>query len=225
MDHALVVRQKMAERYFLNELEETVRDAFEEHYFDCPECARDMSAGSDFLEHTKVVLAERPELVSVSQPAPSRIKPARAEWFAWLRPAFAAPALALLLAVIGYQNLVMYPNLKAQPQVPAWAMLSIGTWGVTGPIIPVREGKGFLLMVRIPQDKPYASYIADLYNPNGKLEWSLPFPGSADQDQWPMQIPGANREAGTYRLSVRGFTAAGESKDLGSASFELQIQK
>jgi hypothetical protein len=38
-------------------------------------------------------------------------------------------------------------------------------------------------------------------------------------------VPGANREAGRYKLAVRGITASGESKDIGDTSFELQIQK
>jgi hypothetical protein len=45
------------------------------------------------------------------------------------------------------------------------------------------------------------------------------------QDQWPVQVPGANREAGSYKLKVRGVTAAGESRDIGLTPFELQIQK
>jgi hypothetical protein len=38
-------------------------------------------------------------------------------------------------------------------------------------------------------------------------------------------VPGANRAAGSYILIVRGVTAAGESKEVGRASFELQIPK
>jgi hypothetical protein len=67
--------------------------------------------------------------------------------------------------------------------------------------------------------------MAELYNPAGKLEWSLTIPATSAQDQWPVQVPGANREAGSYTLAVHGVTAAGESKEVGRASFELQIQK
>jgi len=79
--------------------------------------------------------------------------------------------------------------------------------------------------VRIPPDSIYTKYMAELYNPAGKLEWSLTILASSAQDQWPVQVPGANREAGTYSLRVHGFTATGESKEVGRASFELQIQK
>jgi Putative zinc-finger len=227
MDHDVVVRQKMTERYLLQELAPQQRDEFEEHLFDCQDCALDVRAAARFIEQSKVVLAENPAAAStpVLATAPA---PPQPRWFAWLRPAFAVPALALLLMVVAYQNLVTYPQLQQalnQPQVLPWASVNVGTWGAGGPAITTGQGKGFLLFIRIPPDGVYANYRADLYNPAGKLEWSLTIPVIAGKDQWPVQVPGANREAGTYALAVRGISATGESKDLGRASFELQILK
>ncbi len=226
MNHDLVVRQKMTERYLLDELDPQQRDEFEEHLFDCPECALDVRAGATFVEQSKTILAE-----SVPEPAFLRLPvaaSARQGWFAWLRPAFAVPALAALLLFVTYQNLVTYPRLQHalhQPQVLPWASVNVGTWGAGGPTIATAPGKGFLLFLRIPPDGVYQHYTADLYNPAGKVEWSLTIPATPGQDQWPVQVPGANRPAGTYTIAVRGVTAAGESKDLGRTSFELQIQK
>src|SRR5579864_9576468 len=129
MDHTAVVLQKMTERYLLDELDSQLRDEFEEHYFGCPECAQDVSAGAQFVAHTKTVLAEHSEPAAV--PASPRRNPA-AGWFVWLRPAFAAPALALLLAVVGYQNLVTYPRFQSdlhRPQVLPAVSVNVGTWG------------------------------------------------------------------------------------------------
>jgi hypothetical protein len=226
MDHEVVVRQKMTERYLLNELDSESRDEFEEHFFDCPECAFDVRAGSAFVEQTKNVLAEAREAETAPAAIPATA-PAGGGWLAWLRPAFAAPVLALLLAVVGYQNLVTYPQLKQalnRPQVLPWAPVNVGTWGSGGPVIAASPGQGFLLFVRIPPDGSYSNYTADLYSPAGKVEWSLTIPVTAGQDQWPVQVPGANREAGTYTLAVRGVTAAGQSKEVGRTSFELKIQ-
>ena len=227
MDHEVVVRLKMTERYLLGELDPEARDEFEEHFFDCPDCALDVRAAALFVEQSKVVLAEESEPASAGLPVTDPI-PARPGWFAWLRPAFAAPVMVLLLAVIGYQNLVTYPQMLQavnSPRVLPWASVNVGTWGSGGPVIPIHPGKGFLLFVRIPPDGGYSHYMADLYNPAGKLEWSLMIPASSVQDQWPVQVPGAKRAAGSYVLVVRGVTAAGESKEVGRASFELQIQK
>ena len=227
MDHDVVVRQKMTERYLLGELDPAARDEFEEHFFDCPDCALDVRAGALFVEQTKVVLAEKAEPVSAGLAVTTQV-PARPGWLAWLRPALAAPVMVLLLAVIGYQNLVTYPQLQQalnSPRVLPWASVNVGTWGSGGPVISTRPGEGFLLFVRIPPDGGYSHYVADLYNPAGKVEWSLTIPASSAQDQWPVQVPGANRAAGSYTLAVRGVTAAGESKEVGRASFELQIRK
>ena len=223
MNHDLVVRQKMTERYLLDELDSQQRDEFEEHLFDCRDCAEDVRAGAMFVEQSKTVLAENP--VPAPVPVPTPPQPG---WFAWLRPAFAVPALAVLLAVVGYQNLVTYPQLQAvlkQPQVLPMASVNLGTWGAGGPAITTAQGKGFLLFVRIPPDGVYDHYTADLINPAGKLEWSLTIPAVAGQDQWPVEVPGTNREAGTYTLAIHGISATGESTDKGRASFELQIQK
>jgi Putative zinc-finger len=224
MDHTAVVRQKMTERYLLDELDPAVRDEFEEHYFDCPECALDIRAGAQFVAHSKAILAES------SEPTPARAIPNRSRvgWLAWLRPAFAAPALALLLAVVGYQNLVTYPSLQSElnrPQVLPSASVNFGTWGAGGPPTTVPEGRGLLLFVRIPPDGPYSRYAADLHNPGGKLVGSFTIVPAEGQDQWPVTVPGIQREAGIYTLAVRGITADGQSKELGHTSFELQIQR
>ncbi len=226
MDHDLVVREKMTERYLLDELDPRDRDQFEEHYFDCPDCALDVRAGANLITQSKAILAETAEEV-FSQTDTAHSKPARG-WFAWLRPAFVVPVMAALLLVIGYQNLVTYPKLQSelhQPQVLSWGSVNVGTWGEGGPTITVPQGKGFLLFVRIPPDASYARYTADLYNDDGKLESSLMIQASSQQDQWPIQIPAANHEAGNYTLDVHGVTAAGDSKEVGKASFILKMQQ
>lgn len=223
MDHTAVVRQKMTERYLLNELDSQLRDEFEEHYFDCPECAQDVTAGAQFVAHTKTVLAERLELL----PVPAAPERPGSAWFAWLRPAFAVPALALLLAVVGYQNLVTYPRFQSElnrPRVLPAVSVNVGTWGAGGPSTIVPEGNGLLLYLRIPPDGAYARYSADLYSPGGKLEGSFTIEPAAGQDQWPVTVPAIRREAGTYTMAMHGITAHGERKDLGTTSFELQIQ-
>ena len=230
MDHDLVVRQKMTERYLLDELDAEARDEFEGHFFDCPDCASDVRACAIFVEHSKVALAKKSEPIPGSVPAAAI--PSKAGWLAGLRaalrPAFAVPVLAGLLAVIGYQNLVTYPQMQQalnRPQLLPWASVNVGTYGSEGPVVTTRPGEGFLLFVRIPPDGSYSRYAAELYDPAGKAEWSLTIPAASAQDQWPVRVPGANRAAGSYTLAVRGITTAGESKEVGRAIFELRIQK
>jgi len=221
MDHKDAVRLKATERYLLNELDPDQLDQFEEHLFDCQECALDLRTAAVFVEQSKSMLTEPTKILS-SEPARKS-----AGWFAWLRPALALPAMAVLLAVVGYQNLVSIPHIQeaaSHPEVLPWVSLNIATFGGENREIISTPGKGFLLFVRIPPDGTYVRYNADLYNPAGKLEWSTTFEATKDQDQWPIAVRGSNRPTGTYTLKVSGVTAAGESKDLGRTSFDLKIQ-
>lgn len=224
MDHEAATAQQMTERYLLHELDSVAREEFEEHYFNCPECAADVQAAALLIEEIEdgVLMDPQPQPVPVPRPSP--------RWLAWLRPAFVVPVMATMLAVVGYQNLVTYPRMVHQlnsPRVLPWAVVNLDTYGSEGPPITPHPGQPFLLLVRIPPGGGYSKYTADLYNPAGKLEWSVSFaiPPSSEQDQWPLEVPGAIREDGRYKLKVRGITASGESKDAGQTSFELKIQK
>jgi Putative zinc-finger len=235
MDHDVVVRQKMTERYLLDELNPEVREEFEEHFFDCPDCAVDVRAGALFVDQSKVVFANETGAAPapLAVPAPAPVVPG---WIRWFRPTWAVPVMALLLTVVGYQNLVERPQMQVAlntPQVLPYGSVNVGAYGSDGPVITTRPGVGFLLFMRIPPETGYSSYTADLYNPAGKLEWSLNIPAppasststsATTQDQWSVQVPAANRPAGNYIVKVHGITTSGESKVVGQASFELQIQ-
>jgi hypothetical protein len=223
MDHEEAVRQKATERYLLDELDPEVRDQFEEHLFDCQDCALDLRAGAMFVEQTKVILAESPAVLA-RVPVIAAAKPG---WLAWLRPAFAVPVFALLLAVIGYQNLVTYPSLVAtsnQPQVGPWASVNVSTRGTTAVSMKVHKGEGFGVLVNLPPEDGFASYAADLYNPAGKKEWSRQIATASHEETRQIYIPGHNLESGTYTLVVDGITPGGESKELSRHPIDVQIQ-
>lgn len=221
MDHEEAVRQKATERYLLDELDPEVRDQLEEHLFDCQDCALDLRAGAMFVEQTKVILADSPAVLAR---VPVTAKPG---WFAWLRPAFAVPVFALLLAVIGYQNLVTYPSLVAtsnQPQVGPWASVNVSTRGTTAISMRVHTGEGFGVLVNLPPEDGFASYAADLYNPAGKKEWSRQIATASHEETRQIYIQGHNLESGTYTLVVNGITPGGESKELSRHPIDVQIQ-
>jgi hypothetical protein len=176
-----------------------------------------------FVERSKAVLGEEGKKADASSPVD-----VRAGWLAWLRPAFAVPAFALLLLVIGYQNLVTYPRLQEalnNPQLLPSISLNMRTRGAETRVVDASRNGSFLLVVNIPPDSSYLSYIAELYDAAGNREWSLKIPASSEQDQWPIEVRAAKREAGTYTLALRGITAAGENREVARVPFELQIQK
>jgi hypothetical protein len=228
MDHEVVVREKLTERYLLEELDQQLRDEFEEHFFDCPECAFDVRAATAFVQHSKAVLKER----TAEEPqeelayAGSVIQPANRGWFAWLRPAFAVPVMALLLVVIGYQNLVTLPQMGKElhkPQVLPAATLNLLTYGSNSAPLVLHAGQGFLLNVIVPPGHHYPAYRVDLYNPAGAVEASIPVKDSPE-DTWSISFPAARRVSGSYRLAVQGVTDSGQKQEVGTSSFEVRIE-
>src|ERR1700733_865183 len=145
MDHTESIRLMAAEKYLLGELTPEQREQFEEHFFDCQECALDVRAGAALVEHSKVVLAEPFAVSSARMPVAAKV----GRW-AWLRPAFVVPILAVLLVVVGYQNLVTYPQLKqlaSSPQILPWASINFSTRGTRTTQISPGVGEGFHLLV------------------------------------------------------------------------------
>jgi hypothetical protein len=228
MDHEEAVRQNATERYLLDELDPDQREQFEEHFFDCRECGEDVRAAAMFVEHIKEVLAESaPSPARAPEPAPVKKKWFEKKALAWLHPAFAIPVLALLLAVVAYQNFIELPRLELAatlPHVLPAIALNLQTAGESEPIT-VPPGGDFLLNVIIPPGNSYPSYKVDLYNPQRKIDTSLPITGASPGSTWPIHILGANRESGIYKLAVQGRTADGQTKEVGSSSFEIKIQK
>jgi anti-sigma factor RsiW len=220
MDHNQAVREKATERYLLNELDPGVRDQFEEHLFDCQDCALDLRTAAAFVEQSKVILGEKPEVVAARVPVPV---PAPSGWFGWMRPSFAAPVFALLLVVVGYQGVTnaRLRHAAGGPQILASTVINVGTRSATVTQVSAHPGEAFQLSINVPPDH-YSSYKLDLYSAQGGLEWSRTIPASGGDllslyvpayDAGSDQVPGA--------LAVHGITAGGESVDLGRYRIEL----
>lgn len=224
MDHTEATQLMIAEKYLLDELSPESRDQFEEHFFGCPECALDVRTGAALVEQMKVALSEAPVADQARVPSPEVRK---SGWMAWLRPAFVLPVLAALLGVIAYQNFVTYPQLQLAanaPQVLPWASINLNSRGASTPVITAHSGQGFLLFVNIPADGRFSSYVAELHDPTGKMEWSLTIPAVTAEDAWPIRVPSAARHEGSYTLVVQGIGSSGARSEVGRSPFELQIQ-
>lgn len=230
MEHYEAVEMMASERYLLDELTPELRDAYEEHMFGCTECADDVRFGAAFIDHAKAVLPEMAvaalptaEPVSVRQP----VKEKR-DWFAWLRPAMMVPAFACLLAIVGYQNLVVYPALEAsatEPRLlPAATVLQGATRGGI-PIVYADLVTGSTVTVPLPQTTAYDSYKFDFYDSKGKMIWThtMRSAGVAD-DMATIWLPGRVKQD-SYKLAISGVTAAGENIPLQQQFFELRVKK
>lgn len=233
MNHEQAVQEMSTERYLLDELSPEQREAFEEHMFECQECAFDVRAGNVFLSEAKVQL---PAVVAAA--APEVPRPVKAEkksmWSFWaipsFRPAFAVPAFGVLLAVIGFQNLFTIPSLHmaaTQPRVAPWTSMHMGTRGVEPIAVQADRKQGALILVDVPQQSAYASYAVDLYDPQGKNFWTQNVAPSGESNSGssiiPVIIPGSGLQQGSYTLSLAGISPQGARTELGRRALDVHF--
>ncbi len=226
MDHSEAIRSMAAEKYILGDLAAEERDAFEQHFFECSECALDVRAGIAFREHSKGILGE-----GETEKVPSAV--AREEkrgWLAWMRPAIAVPVMAMLVAVVLIQNLVVYPRVHSElaqsrmPQVlPSASLINVNTRGADRSIVNARSGQAFLLFIDIPAEQGASAYQAELYNPSGAREWTLSISPEVTNDTVTVRVPAGLKTPGLYTLVVRSMNSANANTEVGRYPFELKL--
>ena len=227
MEHSEAVRLMATERYLLGELSPEIRDAFEEHFFECQECALDVRAGAAFIDEAKLQLA----VPAPAPAAPIRPAPRRREWFAWWKPAIAVPVFASLLLVIGYQNFATIPSLRSaarQPRLAPWATLHVGTRdGASLPVVADRKS-GAVLLIDVPETAAYSSFAFALADPQGKPFWAETIPASATengQQALSLLIPGTGLQPGSYALTISGITAQGSRTQLDRRVLDVRFDE
>jgi hypothetical protein len=205
MDHEVASTTHAVERYLLGEMPTTERDAFEEHYFACPECAEEIRSASATVRDMKHVLRDLKSTRKTSSPG----------WLSWLKPQVMVPAFAALslALVVGYQNAVVMPDLKAPRSMGAPIILD-GLTRAAGPTLrtgdPLRfttaiePGGGERVFVELMRDSGTVARSGDVAAPQPGKPLDVYFPGTL--------------AAGRYTLVVRDRP---RGKELARSSFDV----
>jgi len=208
MDHQEALRRQAVEKYLLDELSGEERDAFEEHFFGCPECAADLGAATAFLEEAKKELKRPPPVKSVR-----RVRNSLPRLGFFRRPVLMGLACAVLASVIVYQNVLVYPRLAGEraqldrPEVlSAISLIGANSRGGTIPSATLSRRQSILLSLDIPAAQQYASYSCVLVAPSGAIVWSVPVSAEQAKDTVSIRIPGGQWQRGDYTLLVKAQT-------------------
>src|SRR5258708_7073293 len=185
MDHNEALQLQAAVKYVLGELSQVQRDEYEEHYFDCAECAVDIKALATFADTTREVLRQERE-----KQAAKELVPARGGWLRWLQPVVAVPAFAALLLIVAYQNTVTIPQAK---NAPSRAVTEIygqsfllqpsdtrrGNEAIVNEApLEVRPNEGFLLQLDFNPTASFPAYLCQLQDSSGRVlqQFAVPPP-------------------------------------------------
>jgi hypothetical protein len=214
MDHDQAVKAQVCEKYLLGELSPELREAYEEHYFSCAECAMQLRSAAELIGASQQILARTP-----ASGAKVQIAVKRGGWFKWLQPAIAIPVLASLLLLVGYQNFVTIPHLKKTPSprvLSMFSLISANTRGETAPEFVTQPDEPLGLYVDVPVDAAYLTYDIRLQDPNGK---TIPLRSLSYAEAQKTQVVVVNpgKTAGKYSLIIFGRAKS----EQGTATAEL----
>jgi anti-sigma factor RsiW len=155
-----------AERYLLGELDDTERQSFEAHYFECPSCGDEVKTAAAFLESAREALAG---------PRRDRAPPAtrNRRWSGATAGLAAAATIALVLA--GYQGLVQIPALRRdlavrdRPTAIVATVLRPATRG-TPPVVKAAADQPFIAVALEPPADGVPGFAVELLTETGA--WS-----------------------------------------------------
>jgi hypothetical protein len=214
MDHNEAIELQVAVKYVLGELSSPQRDEYEEHYFDCAECATDIRALVTFADTAREVLLQEKSahLMAASAPASA------AGWFRWFQPIVAIPAFAALLLIIAYQNTVTIPlartggsSSNAQLFVSSRApKMVITRSGEDLPKYSVHPNDPLPLRFDFTPSSPAEAYDCQILDESGRSLLQMRVPGSFAKRELNLVIPANRLKPGHYSLV---FTAAPDAKN------------
>jgi hypothetical protein len=199
MEHSEANDTMASARYLLGELNEEERNAFEEHFFGCGECAADVRSGSSMVDSIRAGRAAA---------LPSR----HVAFAPWLL----AAAASIAAAFFGIQNSALKQDV-AQPEVlRSYSLLTAGTRSATQTVIE-DPSKPFALFMDIPPDPPQAQYRIEILDAGGRSVLSLPVSADAARDTVTVYVPAGRLKSGSYTV-----VAAGGSSTLSRAPLTVR---
>jgi hypothetical protein len=206
MDHNEALQQQAAIKYVLGELSPVQRDAYEEHYFDCMECAVDIKALAAFADTAREVLRNE----KVSSRAEDAV-PAGRRWFAWLKPIVAVPAFAALLLIIGYQSFVAIPRAResaaggaSQILFNSYPLRGVNTAGEEGRTLSIRPDEAFFLNFDFVPTRSFDNYIGQLEDALGRVLLRSKIAGANANREAHLPVPARMLRPGKYVLAFYG---------------------
>jgi hypothetical protein len=195
-------------------------EEFEQHFFDCLECSRELRAGAMFEDNARALFLEE-GLAAEGVPGKTRTsaqaKPSVRGWF-WQRPWSAAPALAaLVLAVVtAYQVAVVIPGLHKQlnaalaPQPVASYVLPPISRG-DARALEVPAGSHFYTIYMDPAwEGSFAAYVGSVQDESGSTRFSVRLPAPPPGKPIEILMARSLLPSGRYTVIIRNVAESGK---------------
>ena len=215
MDHQKALQLQAVEKYILGELPADLRQQFEEHYFDCAECASGLRALGTFVTASRLAFKGE-EASSRTLPIPFGTK--RSGWFNWLRPVIALPAIGILAAIVIFQNAVTIPSARKRAETESGARVYEFSYRLRGATrggnvsrVTLQSGESFALDFDFTPNNSFPRYKGTLLDASGSAVLTFDLKGEAANKEQHLVIPGGVVRPGNYQLVFVGQDGATNS--------------
>src|SRR6266699_4680614 len=212
MNHHEAIQLQAAVKYVLGELSQIQREEYEEHYFECAECAIDLKALATFTDSTREVWRQEKANPLAADPVP-----ALGGWLRWFQPITAIPAFAALLLIIAYQNTVTIPQARntssrtvAEVYGRSFLLQPSDTRRGNEAIVneaplEVRPNEGFLLQLDFVPSSRFPAYLCQLQDASGRVLRQFAVPAEKVKQELHLPVPaGLISRPGQYSLVFLG---------------------
>lgn len=228
MEHSEALKMKAVERYVLGELSPDIREQFEEHCFECVDCANDLRALATFVTASRMAFEE-------GAFAKDRLEEG-AGWRRWFRPAFTVPAIGALAAIVIFQTAVTIPGLKRAAGQESIAQVYGSSYRVQGATrgestsrVSVAPNESFGLDFDFTPSSSFPRYKGNLTDASGKTVLAFYVNGAEANKELHLVVPAGVVQPGEYQivLSAESATTSADAKanEVQRIAFRIDFRK
>ncbi len=228
MDHGEAIRLGATEKYVLGELPQSLRDEFEEHYFECQECALDVKAAAAFVDNARKVLRHKTARSLAKGPNSAPV------WFALFRPLVAALAVAALLLIVSYQSFVTIPKLQREAAAAKSlgnanfvSLIGANPRGTSPKVFQIHRDRLAILEIDIHASGEFTNYVCQVLDASGRTIYENRVSAADAKNTVHLILPNGALVTGDYSLAVLGEGgapySAGSRSELERLTFSVEM--
>ncbi len=215
INHDDAIKNLMAERYLLSELNTDERDAYEEHLFSCDACFEQVKAGTEFVRHLRHLDTQQPPLAPGFM---SRV-------IAAIRQPLTLTMFTFLVLMGGFavhQNSEISYLKEPRPEIRS-VLTGIAHGSSEVHLIRVPKNSALSLNVEYAPKGEFISYRAQILSSSGKALHTVALPETQVGTTATIALPADALKPAQYSMVVFGRRSDGTQEEVGRGAFEMQF--
>jgi hypothetical protein len=217
INHDDAVKDLMAERYLLGELDAAEREAYEEHLFSCDSCFEQVKAGTEFVSHLRHIGTQDPQ----APIAPGFMS----HLIASARQPLTITMFSCLVLIGGYavhQNSEISHLKEPRPEIRS-VLTGIAHGSGETHVIKIPRNSALSLNVEYAPKGEFISYQAQILSTSGKAMHAVTLPETQVGTTASIAVPADALKPAQYSVVVFGRRSDGTQEEVGRGAFELQF--